>query len=178
MAETSTQINKRISEIRTYVGLDGNGIRINAVGNLVKTYRLTYTQGSATQRSVIQQIEERSSEGACLPATQFNYSSAGVSAFVRRVMSDIGGWVNVDSSTAKRYLMIDTNGDVRSDIAEVFKSGNSTNAHIWRNTDNGFTSSANSAIGGWSDVNASNARRYLTAADISGNIDNAPCTSY
>ncbi len=88
-------------------------------------------------------------------------------------VSYVGGWSDVNSSDARRYISMDATGDGLTDVVEIFRSGpNSTSASVWRSTGDRFVFDGMSGIGAWSDVDASNARRYLTLdADGDGLTD-------
>ena len=82
--------------------------------------------------------------------------------FIFAGASQIGGWSDVDAPNARRYLVMDADGDRLPDIVEIYAAaGRKTNATIWRNTGRGFVLAGYSVIGDWSDVDAPNARRYL-----------------
>ena len=167
IAGSKLEMNKRLKTIETYVDLDGNGSNITDSKNLVKRYSLSYEYGKATGRSRLQELKECDRAGVCLPATQLSYTdntNSGKFTSLKKG-SYIGDWSNVNASNARRYLPIDMNGDGLLDLVEIFKrESDKTNAKSWGNQGNGNfdpMNSSSSNIGGWSNVDANNARRYL-----------------
>ncbi|WP_027709889.1 polymorphic toxin-type HINT domain-containing protein [Zooshikella ganghwensis] len=86
--------------------------------------------------------------------------------------SKIGGWSDPNGSKARKYYPMDVNADGFPDIVEIYKRDSNTGAVAWINDGEGlFQQGPVSNIGGWSDVNDGDARRYL-AMDI--NADGFP----
>ncbi|MBJ7540075.1 hypothetical protein I8J31_20625, partial [Marinomonas sp. C1424] len=80
------------------------------------------------------------------------------------VDSSLGSWKNTDGSDphAHRYLPMDVNGDGKADFVKLY-NGTSTQTHaeMWYGSNDGFIQGARLYIGGWSNTNGANARRYL-----------------
>jgi len=167
IAGSKLEMNKRLKAIETYVDLDGNGSNITDSKNLVKRYSLSYEYGKATGRSRLQELKECDRAGVCLPATELSYTdseNSGKFTSLKRGIY-IGEWSNVNASNARRYRPIDMNGDGLLDLVEIFKrQSNQTNTSSWGNQGNGGFAPMNSSssnIGGWTNADAIDARRYL-----------------
>ncbi|BDW95727.1 hypothetical protein MACH10_14120 [Thalassospira tepidiphila] len=151
----------RLTGIRTYVDQDGDGRNRSESQNLVKTYNFSYAYGSATGLSTLITVQECGAGEVCLPATTFSYSNPERKQFEQRNGANLGKWLGTNAPEATIYMPIDVDGNGRTDLVAINKSGTSAIATYWRSNNDGFANGSRSTIGTWSDLNAANARRYL-----------------
>ncbi|MFO0586933.1 MAG: FG-GAP-like repeat-containing protein [Polyangiaceae bacterium] len=69
LAGTKISTSKRLKSIKTYV-------ESQAGDQLVRDYRLDYTQSPATRRSLVTAVTECDGKSVCLPSTKLSYNSA------------------------------------------------------------------------------------------------------
>ncbi|MDJ0717097.1 MAG: hypothetical protein QNJ54_23265 [Prochloraceae cyanobacterium] len=116
--------------------------------------------------------------------------SQGDGTFQRLIRNPyVGNWSDVDASDARSYLPMDVNADGLSDLVEIAKCSrdgkDKTCAASWISKGNRFSryikdEQEASTVGAWSDVNASDARRYLpmdvNADGLSDLVEIAKCS--
>jgi hypothetical protein len=98
-AGSLTRVTVLLSEIQAYAG-----------ATLVNDYKLTYQQGSATQRSRLTSVTLCFGDGTCQPATTFNWQEGG-SGFSN------SSWSSSDPKPAN-LIPLDLNGDGKTDFVQ------------------------------------------------------------
>ena len=99
----------RLTNVKSYVG-----------SSLVNDYRLAYQQASSSQHSLLTSVAQCASDGSCLPATSFLWSTGGTGTFSI-------GWEQKNYPTDGRIWRvgvgvpggIDLNTDGRADILQI-----------------------------------------------------------
>lgn len=130
IADTKTSIVKRIARITTWVdtAADGTG------GTKVSEFRFTYVLSPSSKRSIVSAISHCDGAGACLPATTFvaqahttahrNFTAAGSGVWNGPVVNwEPGTWPST-LNLLNRILLVDLNGDGRTDLLKSFENGN------------------------------------------------------
>ncbi|NEP09959.1 MAG: hypothetical protein F6K14_07000 [Symploca sp. SIO2C1] len=72
---SQAETTQRLSHLKTYVDLDGDGQNLATPENLVKDYQLNYQYGEGTGLSHLSNLQECDLAGACLPATILTYQN-------------------------------------------------------------------------------------------------------
>jgi hypothetical protein len=99
------KVTRRMTNIKTYYGI-----------TLIKDYRLTYGQGTATQRSQLKALTECDVAGACLNPTSLNWFQATTGSY------NIVGYVStVDACllSCGPWQAGDVNGDGKTDLIHI-----------------------------------------------------------
>ncbi|MDR0248033.1 MAG: hypothetical protein LBI16_06560, partial [Burkholderiales bacterium] len=124
----SSSLTRRLTGIE--MRSDGSGR--NIASTLVRQYRLSYTQSPQTGKGLLSQVNECGSDGACLPATQFEWSSQDYNQYKHFSGPGIKGQPSISlpfaidknygqnfnqTSWMKKVFVLDWNGDGKSDIA-------------------------------------------------------------
>ena len=117
---SKAETTKRLTGIKTYVDLDGDGNNIDQGDNLVKQYSLTYEYGAATGRSRLISMAECDGAGACLPETELAWEIGD---------GDVGFGDGETTESNYPYtnlsvlLGMDVNGDGLSDLVQPYQDG-------------------------------------------------------
>ncbi|MEM9540747.1 MAG: FG-GAP-like repeat-containing protein [Cyanobacteria bacterium P01_E01_bin.42] len=117
IAGSPAETTRRLTHIRTYVDLDGDGQNLAAVPNLVKNYRLNYEYGSVTGRSRLTQIEECDAKGKCLPATRVGWTASKLEEFSGELNLLSEQFRDIFNASGVEKIAGDFNGDGLTDIA-------------------------------------------------------------
>lgn len=118
VAGTKITTNQRLSRVKTYV--------TTAQGEeLVREYRLVYSTSDLSKRSLLASVAECDAKGICLPATEFDYNSAGAPAASKFSFVTPTGTGLYDYQDIMRYdpgaflYPADVTGDGRTDLLRV-----------------------------------------------------------
>jgi hypothetical protein len=99
----------RMREVRTFAG-----------ATLISDYRLTYQQSGSANRSRITSITACDGGGACLPATNFNWTNVAASFGSYQSWNTYyttgAGWINQNTNPR---MLVDVNGDGLPDIVGI-----------------------------------------------------------
>jgi hypothetical protein len=135
LAGSMTQNTVLLKAIQTYVG-----------ANQVLQYNIAYQTSSTTGRSTVTSIQEcaMTPTVACKVPVTTNQIPASTAAFTKTSAASVGSW-----STAIRDLVMDVNGDGKSDIVRLWQNGTLEYAAVWVSNGSGFTQVANQSVGTW-----------------------------
>jgi RHS repeat-associated protein len=163
-----TSLSKRVTRIDTSADATGT-----AAGTLVKSYFLSYLPGQSqqTQRSLLQSVQECSADGACLPATQFewaqkDWNATGHSFALSSVTLPF--FIDPLNQGDQRVYVGDWNGDGKSDLLgwasqDNFDGTYTHNLVVCLSTGSGFNCGQN-AVGSFASYTDNNTFSF-------GNID-------
>lgn len=109
------KIDNRLSSIQTFLDQDGDGQNVTNASNLVRQYNLTYgSYSSATNASLLTQIQECDAKGNCLNPTTLTYGrDKNLTSILGSGSYNAG--TGMDSKSAG-LLSGDFNGDGLSDL--------------------------------------------------------------
>jgi Salmonella virulence plasmid 65kDa B protein/FG-GAP-like repeat len=82
---------------------------------------------------------------------------------------EVGGWRS-DADNAIKELVIDVNGDGKSDLMRLWNNNGKTNALIWLGNGTGFVHAGNQDVGGW-DGSATGVRELTMDVNGDGKTD-------
>jgi hypothetical protein len=105
------QIAQRLTEIKTFDG-----------SNEVADYKLAYQQSPGSSRSELTSVTLCGSDGTCLPATTFAWTTAGSGPFAQSSQT-VDGSFGSPPDSAWTPISGDFNGDGRTDFAFVAGNG-------------------------------------------------------
>jgi hypothetical protein len=166
-AGSLSQATVRLTNIKTYSG-----------ASLVADYQISYQQSPTSNVSEVASIRFCAADGACLPATSFQWANGGGSSFSAQVMNiPNGANFGTPASTGGAHqgpgmagnpgfqqIFADFNGDGKSDIMMFYSS------YLFGYLSNGdgtYTSSTSSTPNNW-DFGANPAASYMM---ISGDFN-------
>lgn len=104
-------------------------IDVTVGGSRVRSYKLSYTTSGATARSLLSSVQQFGKDatldasgtvtaGTSLPAVTAGYPAVTTAAFVAAT-TDTG----MSAPTEHRHVVLDANGDGKSDMVEIWKQG-------------------------------------------------------
>ncbi len=108
--------NKRLSSVKTY-------IQSAAGEELVRDYRIGYALSGASKRSLVDTVSECDGTGVCLPATYFDYKSAGGTDFFMDYRLDSIYQEKLRFDPGAFIIPGDYNGDGKTDFIRQEHAG-------------------------------------------------------
>jgi len=135
LAGSRTQNTVLLQAVKTYVG-----------ASQVLQYNIAYQTSTTTGRSTLTSIQEcaMAPTVACKVPVTMNQIPAWTPSFAQASNASVGNY-----STGIRNLVMDVNGDGKSDIVRLWQNGTLEYASIWVSNGSGFTQVANQSVGTW-----------------------------